>query len=316
MTQHLNLAEAEKILAALGLPKAQQNTRSAICLLALLNITPEKAWKDAEPVLIGITPMMTFAAQHYGLTYAPNTRETFRRFTMHQFVDAGLALYNPDQPERPVNSPKTVYQIEDHALELLRTYGTDEWDNKLRDYFEIQKPLAQRYASEREMRKVPVRINSETRIALSAGEHSNLIKAIIEEFAPRFTPDSRLIYVGDTGDKWGYFDQQLLNELGITVDSHGKMPDAVLYFQEKRWLILVEAVTSHGPVDAKRRAELTNLFRAPEIGIVYVTAFPNKSVLSRYLTEIAWETEVWIAENPSHLIHFNGERFLGPYESR
>ena len=145
--------------------------------------------------------------------------------------------------------------------------------------------------------------------------HSELIRAIIEDFAPRFAPGSTLVYVGDTGDKWGYFDATLLAELGIDVDSHGKMPDVILHYSEKNWLLLVESVTTHGPVDGKRHAELAGLFDKSTAGLVYVTAFPNRAVMGRYLVEIAWETEVWVADAPSHLIHFNGERFLGPYNA-
>jgi len=140
-----------------------------------------------------------------------------------------------------------------------------------------------------------------------------LIRAIIEDFGPRFAPGSVLIYAGDTGDKWGYFDAPLLAELGVDVDSHGKMPDVVLYIKEQNWLFLVESVTSHGPVDGKRHAELARLFDGSKAGLVYVTAFPDRATMSRYLGEIAWETEVWVADAPSHLIHFDGVRFLGPY---
>jgi hypothetical protein len=140
-----------------------------------------------------------------------------------------------------------------------------------------------------------------------------LIKAIINNFAARFVTGGVLVYVGDTGEKWGYFNEQLMSELGVKVDSHGKMPDVVLYFPERNWLLLVESVTSHGPVDGKRHDELTSLFRKAKAGLVYVTTFPSRSVMTRYLGEIAWETEVWVADAPSHLIHFNGERFLGPY---
>ena len=122
-----------------------------------------------------------------------------------------------------------------------------------------------------------------------------------------------MIYVGDTGDKWGYFDDKRLIKLGVTVDSHGKMPDVVIHFTDKNWLLLIESVTSHGPVDGKRHRELAHLFSGCSAGLVYVTAFPSRSLMQRYLSEIAWETEVWVADAPSHLIHFNGERFLGPY---
>ncbi len=304
---------ALQIIVSLGLPRAQQNERSALCLLALLNLTPGKPWAQAENPLIGITPIMDWAREHYGKAYAPNTRETIRRQSMHQFCDAGVALYNPDQPDRPVNSPKAVYQIEPAALALLRAYGSESWHGALTDYLTERETLVARYAREREQNRIPVEIAPGKAITLSPGDHSELIRAVIEDFAPRFAPGSVLVYAGDTGDKWGYFDAVLLAELGVEIDSHGKMPDVVLHFTRKNWLLLVESVTSHGPVDGKRHAELSRLFAGSKAGLVYVTAFPDRAVMGRYLGQIAWETEVWVADAPSHLIHFNGVRFLGPY---
>lgn len=307
------IAAANRILISLGLPRAQQNERSALSLLALINLTPGKPWAKAEDPLVGITPIMDWVREHYGKEYAPNTRETFRRQTMHQFCDAGVALYNPDKPDRPVNSPKAVYQIEPFALQLLQTFGTTQWHDRLTAYLAERETLVAKYAKEREHNRIPVEIAPGKEITLSPGTHSELIRAIIEDFAPSFAPGSVLLYAGDTGDKWSYFDAALLAELGVNVDSHGKMPDVVLHFTKNRWLLLVEAVTSHGPVDGKRHAELAKLFAGSKAGLVYVTAFPNRSIMGRYLGEIAWETEVWVADAPSHLIHFNGIRFLGPY---
>lgn len=311
---HNNVKEAINILRELGLPKGQQNERSALCLLALMNLTQDKTWIQAENPLIGITPMMEFCRINYGKEYAPNSRETFRRFTMHQFVDAGIALYNPDKPTRPVNSPKAVYQIETETLELIKCYNTEKWSESLAQYLSNRQTLVERYAKERKQNKIPVQIAEGKEVYMTPGEHSQLIKAIIEEFAPRYVPGGRLIYAGDTGEKRGYFDEELLRQLGVVVNSHGKMPDVVIYFPEKQWLLLIESVTSHGPVDHKRHEELAKLFKDSTVGIVYVTAFPNRSLMARYLNDISWETEVWVADAPSHLIHFNGVRFLGPYE--
>ncbi|MDH4182715.1 MAG: restriction endonuclease [Nitrospinota bacterium] len=307
------IESAHQVLISLGLPRAQQNERSALCLLALLNLTPGKKWSQAENPLIGITPIMDWAREHYNKAYAPNTRETVRRQSIHQFVDAGVALYNPDKPKRSVNSPKAVYQIAPDVLALLRSFGTSSWHDNLATYLSEHDTLAARYAKVRKQNRIPVQIAPDKKIALSPGEHSELIRAIIEDFATRFAPNSLLVYAGDTGDKWGYFDAALLARLGVEVDSHGKMPDVVLYCTERKWILLVESVTSHGPVNGKRHAELARLFARAKAGLVFVTAFPNRSTMARYLNEIAWETEVWVAEAPSHLIHFDGKRFLGPY---
>jgi hypothetical protein len=161
---------------------------------------------------------------------------------------------------------------------------------------------------------VPVTISKDEKIQLTPGKHSELIKRVIEDFCPRFVPGGQIIYVGDTGSKWGYFNKAKLEELGTKVDSHGKMPDAVIYDLKMNWLFLVEAVTSHGPVDSKRRIELEKLFKNSKADLVYVTAFSTRSEMARYLPEISWETEVWVVEAPSHLIHFDGTRFLGPYD--
>lgn len=307
------LIEAQRIVIELGLPRAQQNERTALCLLALLNLSADKAWSQAEAPLIGITPIMDWSRKYYDREYAPNTRETFRRQSMHQFVEAGIALYNPDKPDRPVNSPAAVYQIEPSLLLVLRQVGTPNYGKALEAWFENRQALVARYAKERDMNMVPVEVAGGQVIKLSAGEHSDLIKAIIEEFGARFVAGGQLVYVGDTGDKWGFFDQELLAALGISVDGHGKMPDVVIYCPKRNWLMLIEAVTSHGPVDGKRHDELARLFAKSNAGLVYVSAFPNRRVMNKYLDVISWETEVWVADAPSHMIHFNGERFLGPY---
>jgi hypothetical protein len=214
-----------------------------------------------------------------------------------------------------VNSPHARYQITPEALSLLRTVGTADWRPAL-DLFLTEKPtLASRYAAEREARLVPVRVVSDQALELSVGGHSILIKAIVEEFAPRFVPGAELIYVGDTGNKWSLFDQERLAELGVRIDSHGKMPDVVLFDRVRDWLVLVESVTSHGPIDPKRHDELAVLLSGARPGLVYVTAFPTRAVMKKYLTSISWETEVWCADAPTHLIHFDGARFLGPYET-
>lgn len=316
MARHPHVAEALSILIDLGMPRAQHNDRSALTLLALLNLTPDKTWAEAEAPLIGITPIMEFAQHHYGANYKPNTRETFRRQTMHQFVAAAIALYNPDFPTRPVNSPEAVYQIEPNALALLKTFGLASWEENLTKYLRLQETLVERYANQRKQQLVPISIADNQQIQLSPGEHSRLLKAIIADFALRFVPGARLVYVGDTGDKWGYHDPSLLADLGVTVDAHGKMPDVVLYYPTRNWLILIEAVTSHGPVDPKRQAELMTLFAGTTASLVCITAFPSRQVMKRHLADIAWETEVWVADAPSHLIHFDGEKFLGPYTGR
>ena len=305
--------EALEILKALGLPSAQQNERSALTLLALLDLKPNTSWVNASSPLRGITQMMDFFSEHYGKTYKPNTRESVRRLTVHQFLDAGIIIPNPDNPNRPINSGRTVYQIEPAVLEVIQCFGTVEFERCLRAHLINIETLQRKYAQEREMNRIPVELPDGQRFTLSPGGQNVLISKVISEFCERFTPGGKVLYVGDADEKWMVFDEKGFRKLGITVDAHGKMPDVVIYFKKKDWLVLIEAVTSHGPIDPKRQAELKTLFAPCKDRLVFVTAFLTRKDLTKFLGQISWETEVWVAESTDHLIHFNGERFLGPY---
>lgn len=306
--------EALGILREIGMPRAQTNERTALTLLSLLGLKSETFWAEAKNPLMGITPMMDFFEKHYGKKYAPNSRETVRRFSIHQFVDAGIVIPNPDKPDRPTNSPDAVYQIEAGLLELLRTYGTDDWEKSLNTYLASAETLKAKYAQERKMKRIPIQISEGKTITLSPGGQNILVERIIKDFCQLFTSGGKLVYVGDTDEKFAYFDEPLLESLGVSIEAHGKMPDVIVHIEDKNWLVLIEAVTSHGPVNPKRHGELKTLFKDSTAGLVFVTAFLDRQAMVKYLSEISWETEVWVAGAPTHLIHFNGERFLGPYE--
>lgn len=307
------IEQALDVLSQLGMPRAQINERSALTLLALLDLHPDGEWDKIQRPMIGVTPIMDWCRDVYGKEYAPNTRETFRRQTLHQFCDGGIALYNPDKPDRPVNSPKACYQIAPELHTVLLNYGSAKWKKALDEHMGNISTLVEQYAMARKMKMVPLQLNDGTELELSPGAHSQLIKDIIVEFGPRFAPDAEVIYIGDTGAKEEHFRKERLAELGVTVDRKGKLPDVVLYWQERNWLLLIESVTSHGPVDGKRHGELAKLFANAKPGLVYVTAFPDRKVMAKYLMELSWETEVWVADAPTHMIHLNGDRFLGPH---
>lgn len=307
------VTEALNILQSINVPRLQQNDRSALTLLSLADIRPEIVWQNASENLIGITEMMDFFRDHYGINYAPNTRETVRRQTIHQFLQLGLVVENPDDPNRPINSPKTRYKIASDLLGLLRTYNTSNWENSLALFVKQTNMITNLQVRERSMPLIPVTLPDGDKLFLTSGGQNELIKHIIEEFCPRYTPGGKLIYVGDAGSKITETELQYFQEIGITIDKHGKMPDLIIEVPEKKWLVIVEAVTSHGPIDIKRKNELMELFTGSNYGLVFITAFENKKNMHKYFKEISWGTDIWIADTPSHLIHLNGERFLGPY---
>ena len=310
----LKIEGALEILAAVDVPRGQQNNRSALTLLSLVNITPNDDWKDASAPLRRISEMIEFFDINYGITYAPNTRETVRRQTIHPFWQMGLVIHNPDQPERPINSPFYCYQISDTFLELVRTFHSPIWPERLIQFkIEAGDRLNSLRESKREMTLIPVALPDGRLVQLTSGGQNELIKRIVEDFCPRFAPGCELLYIGDAGDKLEEGEISRFQALGIELDRHGKTPDVILFVQRENWLILIEAVTSHGPIDRKRHNELRQLFDRGGLGLVFVTAFHSRRSMAKYVGDISWETEVWIADTPDHLIHFDGERFLGPY---
>ena len=305
--------EACELLEALGMDSERSNERSALTLLALLQLRPGQPWSAATNPMRGTRAIMDWIRDEYGRDYAANTRETIRRFTLHQFSEAVLVQQNPDKPGRPVNSPKWNYQITPNALAVIQKRGTSAFERDLADYLAATPGLKEKYARQREMTRIPVTLPSGEPFDLSPGGQNVLIKETIDEFCPRFTPGGEVLYIGDADAKWAYFEEERLADLGVTVDQHGKMPDLVVYLPDRDWLVLMEAASSHGPVDAKRHGELAALFADAQPGLVYVSCFPDRQEMRKYLHQIAWETEVWCAADPTHLIHFNGDRFLGPH---
>lgn len=257
--------------------------------------------------------LLIFIADAYGVRYAPNTRETIRDDAVKFFVESGLLLRNPDDPNRPTNSGKTVYQIEPSALALFRTVGTLDWPPSLRQYLGSREAIKNEIARKRILARVPVTLPDGSQVALSPGGQNPLIKLVIEHLCPIFAPGGIVIYIGDTENKFVHLETEHLASLGVSLAAAAKMPDVIVHHTAKNWLLLIEAVTSVGPVDGKRRKELKELFAHCRAGLVFVTAFETRRAMQSFLPQIAWESEVWVAEDPEHMIHFNGERFLGPY---
>ena len=304
------IEEAQEILEAFGLPPAQCNELSALTLLSLANLKEEEEWSKAEAKRLRIHDILTFIAKAYNKQYAENTRETVRRQVIHQFEQARIIDKNPDNPNLPINSPRTHYALTNIALKVLKTYKTNEWRNNIKEFHEKCGLLKEIYRKNRKTNMIPVKLPSGAQVSLSPGEHNMLQARIIKEFAPRFVPGCLLLYLGDTADKTTYIDNKILEELGISVSEHSKLPDIIFYDKEKNILFLIEAVTSHGPVSPKRQYELEKMLSSCKAKRIYISAFQNFTEFKKHIENIAWETEVWLADIPDHLIHFNGDKFL------
>lgn len=303
------LDEAKEFLVSIGMPKAQQADICALSILAMAGIKPTDSWADATNEWIRIHDIIAFSNQYYGTTYAENSRETFRKQAMHSFRTAALIEDNG----KATNSPNYRYRITDETLEVLKSLGSTYEKMQYERFLKYHDKLKDIYASKKKMTLMPVKINGSD-FKFSSGKHNELQKAIIEEFAPRFAPGSECLYVGDTLKKDLVKNVDKLKELGFTITLHDKMPDVVLYRSDEDWIYFVESVTSVGPMDPKRILEITDMTKGVSAGKIFVTAFLDFSTYKKFADSLAWETEVWIAEMPDHMIHLNGDKFLGPRE--
>ena len=302
-----NVDEVRKILFSIGMPKAQQSDLCCYSLLALAGLAPDSEWTDSTENWLRIHDIIEFTKDKYDVVYAENSRETFRKQAMHHFRTAAVIEDNG----KPTNSPHYRYRLTWEMLKLIRSFNTVLWDEELTAFLSKHDKLVTIYASKKEMKKMPVKINGED-FTFSTGKHNQLQKAILEEFAPRFAPGSRCLYVGDTTEKDLVKDVPRLKELGFEITLHDKMPDVVLYREDVDWIYFIESVTSVGPMDPKRVLEIKEMTKGVTSGKIYVTAFLDFKTYKQFALQLAWDTEVWLAELPEHMIHLNGDRFMGP----
>ena len=304
---------ARELLRDLGMDEKRSNERSAMVLLALARLRPGENWAHATNGMYGTRAIMDWIAEAFGVEYKPNTREAVRRLTLHQFVQAGLVEENADEPARPINSPKWNYRLTDGALGLVRSCGTARYPAQLDASFDRMAAWVEYAEGRREMTKVPVTLPNGTEMRLSAGGQNVLMKAMIEEFCPRYAPGGQVLYVGDASRADEVVDAETLRRIGVELPERGKEPDLMVWREDRGWLYLMEACSTHGPVDVTRKRELDDLLGKCGHGLIYVSCFPSRKVMQGYLAELAWETEAWCADEPDHVIHLDGERLMGPY---
>ena len=314
------MEEAKEFLKEIGMPRAQLSDICCLSLLALAGLKPEMKWNEAINKWIRIHDIIAFVNEFYGKQYAENSRETFRKQAMHHFRTAALIEDNREA----TNSPNYRYRLTEEVLQLLRNFGLQSWDENISKFTINHEKLIDTYESKKKMTMMPVHIN-DSDLKFSPGKHNQLQKAIIEEFAPRFAPGARCLYVGDTIKKDLVRNTDKLHQLGIEITLHGKMPDVILYRADKNWIYFIESVTSVGPISPKRIIEISEMTKKVTAGKIFVTAFPDFATYKRFSESLAWDTEykrfseslawdteAWIADRPEHMIHMNGDKFMGP----
>ncbi len=303
------------ILGEVGIPLSEtprRLERMAMACLAVGNIKSNfQEAKSADDNCFLITrEIIAFENKHYNENISPGSYDDIRRKDLLYPVQAGIVLNSSAFDVQATNNPTRGYALNPLFAKLLKSYGTPQWESELATYKEQVKLLKEELERKRNLEKIPVKLPSGTDLLLSAGEHNVLQKHIVEDFLSRFGMGAEILYIGDTSDKYLYRNNEVLEQIGFFTLEHEELPDVVAYSREKNLLFLIEAVHSAGPMDEIRVMKLKKQMGSCTASPIFVTTFLNKKEFRKWVTDIAWESEVWIADNPEHMIHFNGYKFL------
>lgn len=311
--------EALFILSTFGIPTSDTPRRlekMAIAFLAVAGMDPSKNWKDVKSNddhhRLTSREIIIHVNRYYGESISPGSYDDIRRKDLKYLTVAGIVMNSAANPNAATNNPTRRYALAPEYAELIKKFSDKNWQKVAIDFMQGKKALSLDLAGEREIRKIPITFGKNT-YEFTPGEHNQIQKAVVEEFLPRYGYGAEVLYIGDTANKYLFLNREKLKELNFFEISHGELPDVIAYSKDKNWLYLIEAVHSANPINPLRHHELKRLTAECTAGIIYVTAFLDRKVSQKFIGEIAWETEVWIAETPDHLIHFNGDRFLGPH---
>lgn len=321
----VRIQEALEILAAAGIDldsrTARRRERLALALLALSNVRPTSAWSDAavwelSDHALTSREAIEFWNSHYGENISSGSYDDVRRIEFVCLREAAIAISSAGDPGANLNSPTRRWAIAPAAGDLLREYGRSDWPVAVCAFIAKHGTLQDRVnrGRARSASQVDITLSDGSLVLLDSGPHNAIQKSVVEQFLPRFAPDAKILYIGDARKKIVHLDKHRLSELGFFEMAKGRLPDIVAVDDQRRWILLIEAVHSSNPMEHLRHLELERLTQGCTYPRVYVSAFATMGVLRRWLKDVAWETEVWVAEHPDHLIHFDGVRFLGPYE--
>lgn len=313
------IEEAIDVLLFVGIPIEGKTERAlermAMSFLAVAGIS--RTWKEAKGMderrFLKTREIISFINNNFDEKISSGSYDDIRRKDLKMLVLAGLILNSAENPVAATNDPTRGYTLAPDFAELVRSFGTRTWKAQLSAFMESRVELKELLGRRRQIEKIDVVLPSGKQLEFSMGQHNVLQKQIIEEFLPRYGQGCQVLYVGDTTDKFLHFEKEKLEQLNFFELAHNELPDIIAYNSKKNWLFLIEAVHSSGSINELRILELKRLTKHCTAEIVYVTAFLTKIEFRKWATQIAWETEAWIAENPDHLIHFNGDKFLGPY---
>lgn len=323
------IAEAAAILSAIDFPLGKgefrtklRQDRVCLVLLAVADLIPSGSWKDVKVHGEGkdshapkTRDIIIFLNKNYGTAISSGSYDNIRRKNLDYLVESGLVVPSARKAGASTNDSTRGYAISKDAASLLHRYGSSKWQTPVKQFIKNHASLSTALQRPAKMQMVEVDFPDGQTFELSAGPHNRIQKAVIEEFLPRFVQKPRVLYLGDTSKKDLVVDHARLKALGLDLNQHDRLPDIVVLDEAKKWLFLIEAVHSSNPVSPLRHLALERLTAKCKLGKVFVSAFEDLKSFAKWAPGISWETEIWVADNPTHMIHYNGDRFYGPRKS-
>ena len=314
--------EALYVLSVLGIPFAGLSQRRlekmAMAFLAVCDVSKPRQWPKLNDTTSGraltTRQIIVYINQHFEENISSGSYDDIRRKDLKLLTTAGIVLKSANDPGAATNNPTRAYALNPEYLPVIASFGSKNWEEDVEEFLNGRETLKEKLDDDRVMKLIPVRLPSGVVLNFTQGKHNILQKAIIEDFLPRYGEGAEVLYVGDAAKKFLHITKQKLESLKFFKLSHEELPDIIAYSKKKNWLYLIEAVHSSGPISNIRHEELKGLTAACTAEIIYITAFLDRDSFRKFAPDISWETEVWIAEHPDHLIHFDGKRFLGPYK--
>jgi DNA-cytosine methyltransferase len=314
--------EALIVLGKLGIPiqgmKPRELEKMAMAFLAVADVKRSSDWPNARirtgKDALKSRDVIEFINKHFDEKISSGSYDDIRRKDLKMPVVAGIIIASANKPNAARNDPTRGYSLSPEFVQIINRFPQSTWLDEIEEFMADRPTLAERLEAARQLKNIPVTLPDGATLQFSPGEHNVLQKALIEQFLPRYGHDAQVLYVGDTAEKFLVCDDTTLKALNFFELEHGELPDIIAYSKSRNWLYLIEAVHSSGPISPLRLIELQRLSKNCTAEIIYVTAFLDRKTFKKFAPEIAWETEVWIADAPDHLIHFDGDKFLGPYK--
>ncbi len=313
--------EALYIIDKLGVPiermSQRRMERMAMAFLALANVKKSSEWSLVDSFhSLRTREIIKYWNNNFYEKICESSYDDIRRKDLKLTVLAGIIIPSARHPTAARNDGTRAFALSPEYALLIKAFRSKSWEDDVKNFLANKVTLEERLSDKRDLSLIPVYFPSGKTSEFSPGKHNELQKAIIEEFLPRYGYGAEVLYVGDAANKFLHLEKERLEELNFFELSHGELPDVIAYSKQKNWLYLIEAVHSSGPISPIRLLELKKLTEQCTADIIFVTAFLSRNTFRQFAPDIAWETEVWIAEAPDHVVHFDGEKFLGPYSQK